>query len=91
MTKSELIDQVASDTGLSKKDATAAVNAVFSTIQDTVAGGDTVQITGFGTFDVRHRAAREGVKPGTTEKIQIPASKAPGFKAGKSFKDAVNK
>lgn len=90
MTKSELIDSVATQTGLSKKDAGAAVNATLDTIQNTLAQGGSVQITGFGTFDVRERAAREGVKPGTTEKIQIPASKAPGFKAGKSFKDAVN-
>ena len=89
MNKSELIDYVATETGLSKKDAGAAVNAVFDGIQGQLAKGGIVQITGFGTFDVRERAARTGVKPGTSEKIQIPASKAPGFKAGKSLKDAV--
>lgn len=89
MTKSELIDQVAAQAGLSKKDAGAAVNGVFDAIQGALAKGDSVQVTGFGTFEVRNRAARQGVKPGTSEKIQIPASKAPGFKAGKSLKDAV--
>lgn len=89
MNKSDLIDHVASTTGLTKKDATAAVNAVFDGIQAQLAKGGTVNITGFGTFDVRSRQARTGVKPGTNEKIQIPASKAPGFKAGKTLKDAV--
>lgn len=90
MTKSELIDNVATQTGLSKKDAGAAINAALDTIQGTLAKGDAVQITGFGTFEVRQRAAREGVKPGTNEKIRIPASKVPAFKAGKTLKDAVN-
>lgn len=91
MTKSELIDQVAQRANLSKKDAGAAVNALLDTVQNALVSGETVQITGFGTFEVRQRAAREGVKPGTSEKIQIAASKAPAFKAGKSLKDAVNK
>ncbi|MFA5552428.1 MAG: HU family DNA-binding protein [Trueperaceae bacterium] len=91
MTKSELIDQVAERANLSKKDAGAAVNALLDTVQNALVSGDSVQITGFGTFEVRQRAAREGVKPGTSEKIKIPASKAPAFKAGKSLKDAVNK
>ena len=89
MTKSELIDHVATQAGLSKKQASAAVNAVFDGIQTQLAAGNTVNITGFGTFDVRSRSARTGVKPGTSEKINIPASKAPGFKAGKTLKDAV--
>jgi len=91
MTKTDLIDNVASQTGLSKKDAGAAVNAVLDGIQNALSNGQSVQITGFGTFEVRQRQAREGVKPGTTEKIQIPASKAPAFKPGKTLKDAVNK
>ncbi len=91
MTKSEVIDNVSEQTGLSKKDAGAAVNALLDTVQNALANGESVQITGFGTFEVRQRAAREGVKPGTSEKIQIPASKAPAFKAGKPLKDAVNK
>ena len=91
MTKSDLIDQVAQRAELSKKDAGAAVNALLDSVQSALANGDSVQITGFGTFEVRQRAARDGVKPGTSEKIKIPASKAPAFKAGKSLKDAVNK
>ena len=91
MTKSELIDQVAEEAGLSKKDAGTAVNGVFNAIQAALSKGESVQVTGFGTFEVRQRAARDGVKPGTSEKIKIPASKAPAFKAGKTLKDAVNK
>ena len=89
MTKSELIDHVANEAGLSKKDAGAAVNSVFDGIRDTLAGGGSVTVTGFGTFDVRERSARQGVNPATGEKMQIKASKAPGFKAGKTLKDAV--
>lgn len=91
MTKSDLIDNVAQKSGLSKKDAGSAVNAVLDSIQGALTKGESVQITGFGTFEVRQRAARDGVKPGTSEKIKIPASKAPAFKAGKTLKDAVNK
>jgi DNA-binding protein HU-beta len=90
MTKSDLIEHVAATSGISKKDAGVAVNALFDGITAALAKGDSVTITGFGTFDVRHRAARAGVKPGTTEKITIKASKAPGFKAGKTLKDAVS-
>ncbi len=89
MTKSDLIDHVANETGLSKKDAGAAVNSVFDGIRDTLASGGSVTVTGFGTFDVRERSARQGVNPATGEKMQIEASKAPGFKAGKTLKDAV--
>ena len=89
MTKAELIDKVAGDAGLTKKDAAAAVNATFDAIRDELAGGGSVTVTGFGTFDVRERKARQGVNPSTGEKIKIAASKAPGFKAGKSLKDAV--
>jgi nucleoid DNA-binding protein len=89
MTKAELIDKVADDAGLTKKDAAAAVNATFDAITGELAGGGSVTVTGFGTFDVRERKARQGVNPSTGAKIQIAASKAPGFKAGKSLKDAV--
>lgn len=89
MKKQELIDHVAQSTDLSKKAASDAVAAVFDGIQGALANGDSVTVTGFGTFEVRERQAREGVKPGTSEKIQIPASKYPAFKAGKSFKEAV--
>lgn len=89
MKKPELIEHVAEQTGLSKKDATEAVAAVLGGIQGALATGDSVTLTGFGTFEVRDRQAREGVKPGTSEKIQIAASKYPAFKAGKSLKDSV--
>lgn len=89
MTKSDLIDHVASKAGLTKKDAAAAVGAVFDGIRDTLSKGGSVTVTGFGTFDVRQRAARQGVNPATGEKMRIKASKAPGFKAGKTLKDAV--
>lgn len=89
ISKSDLIDQVAEATGFSKKQAGEAVNEVFNQISNNLKNGAKVQISGFGTFEVRERAARTGVKPGTSEKIQIPASKAPAFKAGKTLKDAV--
>lgn len=77
--KAELIDSVASATGLTKKDATAAVDAVFGSIQDSLAKGDKVQLIGFGNFEVRARAARKGRNPQTGAEIQIPASKVPAF------------
>lgn len=89
MNKSELINTVAETSGLSKKDATSAVEAVFQTIQDTLSGGDRVQVIGFGTFEVRERAARKGRNPQTGKEIDIAASKVPAFKAGKALKDAV--
>ena len=87
--KAQLIDNVVSQTGLSKKDATAAVDAVFTTIQETLAKGEKVQLIGFGNFEVRDRAARKGRNPQTGEEISIPASKVPAFKPGKALKDAV--
>lgn len=87
--KAELIDSVVSSTGLSKKDATAAVDAVFSTIQDALAKGEKVQLIGFGNFEVRSRAARKGRNPQTGAELNIPASKVPAFKPGKALKDAV--
>lgn len=91
MNKSELISSVAETAELSKKDATAAVEAVFGAIQETLSNGDKVQVIGFGTFEVRERAARKGRNPQTGEEIEIPASKVPAFKAGKALKDAVKK
>jgi len=91
MNKTELIAAVAEQTGLSKKDAEKAVKAVFDTIEGAVAKGDKVQIVGFGNFELRTRSARQGRNPRTKEPIEIPASKLPVFKAGKSFKDAVAK
>lgn len=87
--KSELIGQVAEATGLSKKDATPVVEAVFEAISDNLAKGEKVQVIGFGTFEVRDRAARKGRNPQTGEEIEIPATKVPAFKAGKALKDAV--
>ena len=91
MNKSELIAEVATRTGITKKDADAAVSAVLDAITEALAQGEKVQLVGFGTFDVRTRTARSGRDPRTGKSIVIPASKAPAFKAGKALKDAVNK
>ena len=90
MNKSELIDAVADAAGLSKADATKAVDAFSSTVTSALKKGDQVTLVGFGTFTVRERAARTGRNPRTGASINIPASKVPGFKAGKALKDAVN-
>ncbi len=87
--KAQLIETVAEKTGLTKKDATVAVDAVFGSIQDYLKEGEKVQLIGFGTFEVRHRAARKGRNPQTGAEIEIPASKVPAFKPGKALKDAV--
>ena len=89
MNKTELVAAVAEKTELTKKDATKAVEAVFETIQETLANGEKVQLIGFGNFEVRDRAARKGRNPQTGEEIEIPASKVPAFKAGKALKEAV--
>ena len=86
MNKSELVDSVASATDMSKADAARAVDA---TIGDALGSGDSVALVGFGTFSVRHRAARDGRNPQTGAPMHIPASKVPGFKAGKALKDKV--
>ena len=85
--KAQLIETVAEKTGLTKKDATVAVDAVFGSIQDFLEKGDKVQLIGFGNFEVR--AARKGRNPQTGAEIEIPASKVPAFKPGKALKDAV--
>ena len=90
MTKTELISVVAEKTGFSKKDADKAVAAVLDSISEALAGGEKIQLVGFGTFEVRDRAAREGKNPATGEKITIAATKVPAFKAGKALKDAVS-
>ena len=90
MNKTDLIAAVAKKTELSKKDAEKAVSAVFETITETLKAGDKVQIVGFGAFVVRERPAHAGHNPLTGEAIDIAASKAPAFKAGKAFKDALN-
>ncbi len=91
MTKAELISAVVEKSGFSKKDSEKAINAVIDSITDALANGDKVQIVGFGTFEVRERAAKEATNPRTKEKIKVPAKKAPAFKAGKALKDAVDK
>lgn len=90
MNKSELVASVAEAAELTKKDAEKAVNAVFASVQKALVEDDKVQIIGFGTFEVRTRAARKGRNPQTGETIEIPESKNPVFKAGKALKDAVN-
>ena len=90
MTKSELISEVAAKTQSTKKDAESAVNAVFEVITNTLASNEKIVIAGFGTFEVKERAARKGINPRTKEEITIAASKSPGFKSGKALKDAVN-
>ena len=90
MTKTELINVVAEKTGFSKKDSDKAVVAVIDAISEALAGGDKVQLVGFGTFEVAERAAREGRNPKTGETMPIAASKTPKFKAGKALKDMVN-
>ena len=90
MNKSELISEVASKTALPKKDAEKAVNAFIDTVE-AVANKDKVQLIGFGTFEARVRNARNGKNPRTGETIKIAEANVPAFKAGKAFKDAVNK
>ena len=90
MNKNDLVATVAASAGLSKADAAKAVDGVFDAISGALQGGGEVRLVGFGTFSVVNRAASEGRNPRTGEKIQIPASKQPKFKAGKGLKDAVN-
>ena len=89
MNKTELIAAVAEKTDLSKKDADAAVSAVLGAITDALKAGDKIQLVGFGTFEVRNRAAKQGRNPRTGETMTVPASKVPAFKAGKALKDTV--
>ena len=91
MTKAEFITAVAAKSGMTKKDAEAALSAVIDTITDTLAKGEKIQLVGFGTFEVRERAAREGINPQTKKKIKISATKVPAFKAGSALKEAVAK
>ena len=91
MNKTQLIEAVAAKADIKKKDAEAAVNALTDVIAEALKAGDKVQLVGFGTFEVRERAARTGRNPKTKETITIAASKAPAFKAGKAFKEAIDK
>ena len=91
MTKTELVAAIAQKTDFTKKDSEKFVNAALEAVTEELAKGGKVQITGFGTFEVKERAARVGVNPRTKEEIKIAASKAPAFKAGKAFKNAIDK
>ncbi|MCR5404554.1 MAG: HU family DNA-binding protein [Butyrivibrio sp.] len=91
MNKVELIDAVAKESGLSKKDAGKAVDAIVSAVSNELKENGKVQLVGFGTFEVGKRAARKGKNPQTGEEIEIPASVVPKFKPGKALKDIVNK
>lgn len=87
VSKADLVDKVSDETQMKKKDVKTVVDSMIEHITTHLNSGDKVQITGFGTFEVRERKARTGVKPGTTERIEIPASKYPAFKPGKALKD----
>ena len=89
MNKSDLVDAVAGKADMSKAEAGRAVDAVLGSVGDALGGGGSVSFVGFGTFSVRHRAARMGRNPQTGATMQIAASKVPGFKAGKALKDKV--
>ncbi|MBD2489021.1 HU family DNA-binding protein [Aulosira sp. FACHB-615] len=89
MNKGELIDAVADKTGITKKQADAVLTAATEAIVEAVANGDKVTLVGFGTFEPRDRKAREGRNPKTNEKLEIPATRVPGFSAGKNFKELV--
>ena len=90
MNKADLIEVVSGDAGISKAEATRAVEALIAAITGALKSGNQVSLVGFGTFTVKKRAARTGRNPRTGEEIQIKASKVPGFRAGKALKDAVN-
>ena len=91
MTKAELIKKVAADAGLTQKQAAAAVDSGIAAVVDAVAAGEKVSLIGFGTFEKKHRGARVGRNPATGEAMKFAASNTPVFKAGKAFKDKVNK
>lgn len=91
MNKSDLVNKMAEKGGLSKKDSEKALNAMLESVEEALVNGDKVQLVGFGSFEVRERAARKGRNPQTKEEITIEASKSPIFKVGKVLKDSVNK
>lgn len=90
MNKTELIAAIAEKTEMTKKDTAKALEGFIEAVQDALANGEAVKLTGFGSFEVRDRAARTGVNPQTGETLQIPAKKAPAFKVSKALKEAVN-
>jgi DNA-binding protein HU-beta len=89
MTKADLISAVAAKTGATKKSTEEVISSFVEVVTETLKAGDKVSIVGFGTFEVRERAARDGVNPQTQEKIRIESTKIPAFKAGKTLKDAI--
>ena len=89
MNKTELVSVVSEKTEFSKKESAQIVDALFASIEEALAKGEKVQLIGFGTFEVRHRAARKGRNPQTGDEIEIPASEVPAFKPGKALKEAV--
>lgn len=91
MNKSDLVASMADKSDMPKKDAEKALNAFLETVEEALVQGDKVQLVGFGSFEVRERAARKGRNPQTREEITVPASKAPVFKVGKALKELVNK
>jgi DNA-binding protein HU-beta len=91
MNKAELISKIAEESKLTKKAAETALDAFVTSVEGALQNGEKVQLVGFGTFEVRERAARKGRNPQTKAEIKIPASKAPVFKAGKALKELVNK
>ncbi len=90
MNKSELVDSIAEKSGLTKKDSEKALSALIESVEEALANDDKVQLIGFGSFEVKQRAARKGRNPQTMEEIDIPESKVPTFKAGKDLKEKVN-
>lgn len=91
MNKTELVAAIADKAGIAKKDAEKALGAFIDTVADELKKGEKIQLVGFGTFEVRERAARTGINPQTKKTIEIPASKNPVFKAGKALKDSIAK
>ena len=90
MNKTELVAMMAQKSNMTKKDTESALNALVESITETMKKGDKISLVGFGTFETRQRAERNGINPQTKKAIKIPATKAPAFKAGKALKDAVN-
>lgn len=91
MNKADLISKVAEKTDFTKKDAEKAVSAILASVEDALAGGEKVQLVGFGTFEIRNRAARKGRNPQTGQEIKIAAARVPVFKAGKALREKVAK
>lgn len=91
MKKSELVNVIAEKGGYTKKDAEKALSTVIDSITETLTKGEKISLVGFGTFEVRDRAAKVAINPLTKEKINVPAKKVPAFKAGKALKDAIDK